>query len=85
MLRPQTFWLKGFNGSITLDFIGRFENLSADFELICERIGIGPLSLPHELRGQSSNYREEYDDESMRTIQEIYSEEIELFGYSFEA
>ena len=31
ILRPQLYWIKDFNGSINLDFVGRFENLEYDF------------------------------------------------------
>ena len=32
------------------DFVGRYESLQADFDIVCERIGIPPTPLPHENR-----------------------------------
>ena len=34
MLTPQVHWLKSFNGEISLDYIGRFENLHEDTQEI---------------------------------------------------
>ena len=72
---------------IMADFVGRFENLSADFAVVAERIG-GPrkLELPHKMRsaGRASRpYTEFYDDRLRDLVHERYREDIEIFGYSF--
>jgi hypothetical protein len=85
ILRPQTFWLKNYRGSMALDFIGRFERLNEDFEQVKEALGLPQLTLPGENKGSGADYREQYDKDSRELIREIYHEEIELFGYSFEA
>jgi hypothetical protein len=84
-LRSQTCWIKNFSGLIPLDYIGRFENLDEDFEEACKRMDIGPFTLPHETKGTTTDYREEYDKESINIISESNKEEIELFSYSFES
>lgn len=84
MLRPQTYWLKSFNGKIELDFIGRFETLHRDFEKAREEIGATELKLPHRVKGADSDYREAYDAESVSLISRVYNEEIRYFGYTFE-
>ena len=83
-LRPQTCWIKNFSGSIPVDFIGRFENLNKDFEEACKLMNITPILLPHETKGEATDYREEYDKESISIIRESYRKEIEIFNYSFE-
>ena len=83
MIRPQTYWIKSFNGSIPLDYIGRFENLHDDFAEICKRMGIKPILLPHRIQGTGGDYRESYDQESIKLVADVYKEEIELFGYTF--
>lgn len=83
MLKTQIFWLKDFSGSIPMDYIGRFENLSNDFQHICEEMHIPQISLPHKIKGTSDNYREYYCKESIDIIAKIYREEIDMFGYSF--
>ena len=84
MLRPQTYWLKSFDGSIHLDFIGRFESLKNDFQTICQHLGITPLDLPHELQGTGEDYRRQYDQESVDLVSSVFRCDIETFGYSFE-
>lgn len=84
MLRSQLLWLKDFSGRIPLDFIGRFERLHQDFEAICQRIGIDCPLLPHEIKGDKSDYRAAYDEESMRLVADRFAEEIALFGYTFD-
>jgi hypothetical protein len=83
MLRPQTYWLKNFKGAIPLDFIGRFENLEADFAASCRQMSIPPLDLPHTRKSDHGGYREAYDQELIDLVSRIYREEIDLFGYSF--
>jgi len=83
MLRPQTYWLKSFDGSINLDKIGRFETLNEDFHEICSDLHISNIALPHEIRGSGEDYTDHYDQESIDIVANVYKEEIDRFGYSF--
>lgn len=83
MLRPQTFWLKSFDGKIHLDFVGKFESLQEDFGKVCEILSISQIELPHKIKGSSDDYQYYYDKESMDLISKFYEVEIDLFGYSF--
>ena len=83
-LRPQLYWLKDFDGVVSLDYIARFETLSADMQNIFKQLGVREFSLPHNLKGSEDNYRNHYDLESNAIIQKIYQEEIVLFDYSFD-
>jgi hypothetical protein len=85
MLKPQTYWITGFNGSIPLDYIGRFESLKKDFEEICRYLRITPLVLPHKGRGSGDDYHQHYDKDSMDLVSTVYRCDIEEFGYSFES
>lgn len=83
-LKPQTYWITDFGGSIPMDFIGRFENLREDFSEVCRTLGAGGLSLPHEVRGSGEDYRRHYDPQSIELLADIFSDEIELLDYSFD-
>jgi len=83
LLRPQTYWLKNFAGKIELDFIGRFENLQLDFQVVQQNITSPPDRLPHKLKGSGDDYRQYYTNETQQLIFDYYQEEIQLFGYSF--
>jgi hypothetical protein len=83
-LRPQLYWMKDFNGSIPFDFIGRFENLTEDFQEICSYIGANGIELPCENSGNNADYRDGFNNVSREIVMDLYREEIEFFGYTFE-
>ena len=72
---------------IMADFVGRYENLAADFSVVAERIGgTQKLQLPHILRSKSRKsrpYTEFYDARLKKLVYERYQEDIEIFGYSY--
>jgi hypothetical protein len=46
-IRPQTDFLFDEKGVQLVDFIGRFEKLQQDFDIVCSRLGIPERPLPH--------------------------------------
>lgn len=83
-LRPQTYWIKDFRGRILLDFVGRFENLQEDFNIVCEDMNISPIELPHQIKGSGEDYKQYYNSNLLALIEELYQEEIDMFGYTFD-
>ncbi len=84
LLRPQSHWLQSIDGSIHLDFIGRFENLRHDFEKACDMMGIRGVGLPHEIKGSGESYLDCFDGDSIGIIEDVCREDTVLFGYSFD-
>lgn len=84
LLRPQTYWIKDFSGNIPMDLIIRFEQLEDGFAEARKRLGLGVIDLPHEIKGASADFRQHYSPKSIATIEEIYADEISLFGYTFD-
>ena len=77
----------GKDRTILADFVGRFENLRADFDVVARHIGGAQnLELPHILRSQRRQgraYTQFYDSRLRDLVQERYQEDIEIFGYSY--
>lgn len=44
---PQYDFVFDDNGKLLVDFVGKFESLQADFDIVCGRLAIDPRPLPH--------------------------------------
>lgn len=44
---PQVDFLCDDNGELLVDFVGKFEDLQADFNVVCSQIGLPPTTVPH--------------------------------------
>jgi hypothetical protein len=80
----QWEYLVDLNGDVIVDFIGRYENLQADFETICNRVGISCPELPHERKSEGRlSYREYYTNETAELVERHYRRDIDMLGYKF--
>ncbi len=70
---------------IALDFVGRYENLEADFAHVLETIGLlGEVTLPRvNVSRERGHYRSYYDAPLRALIETWYEPEIRHFGYVF--
>ena len=77
-------YLLNADGSEKVNHIGRLENFQKDFNLICEKIGIPKIKLPHAFKSHNKKcYTEYYDDETRAIVAEKYAKDIDYFGYKF--
>jgi chondroitin 4-sulfotransferase 11 len=85
MFRTQVDWLKSSDGTIDIDFVGRFESMQADFVELCRRLRVAPVELPHSnvSRLDADSYRDRFDDETAEIIRQYFGDDIERFGYEF--
>jgi len=65
------------------DFIGRYENLQADWDYILNRIGMTPRTLPHLNKYGDADYQKHYDNEMIEHIALHHKPDIDWGGYTF--
>lgn len=66
-----------------MDFVGKFENLQNDYDIICEQIGLKKSKLKHLNKTNRKDYREYYTPETKDLVFKYYKKDIELFEYDF--
>ena len=79
----QYKFITNSRGELMVNFVGRFENLQADFNVICEKINSSQRQLPHRNKSNRSHYAEYYNKETRDIVAEKYAKDIEYFGYNF--
>jgi hypothetical protein len=82
------------NGKIAVDFIGRYENVKADFQTILTKINEQhplPTSKPSywvlpvkNTSNRGHHYSYYYDDKTVESVREHCKVDIEEFGYEYE-
>jgi hypothetical protein len=81
----QVDYLKDLDGTIIVDYTGRYERLHEDYLEVCRRIGVKPPPLPHKRRAKGrDDYRLYYDDQTAELVAGHFRADIEAFGYSFD-
>ena len=79
----QSAMLTGRDGSLLVDFVGRFESIPSDFAYACRRIGVeAELSRANATRHR--DYRSFYDDQLAEDVGRFFAADAERFGYAFD-
>jgi hypothetical protein len=75
------------DGSLAVDFVGRYENLEEDLNKALELAGAGRVLIPRTNvtpnKDESRSYRSYYSPEMQALVAEWYEPEISLLGYGF--
>lgn len=71
-------------GRLLMNFVGKFENLDADWKTACDAIGIAHYALPRENATKHKPYQSYYDKDTIKLVAKHWAREIEIFGYSFD-
>lgn len=69
-------------GTAMVDFIGKFEQLSTDWQKLSQQTGLGPL--PHYNRSPHPPYAQMYTPELVQLAAQRYADDIALLGYEAE-
>lgn len=80
-LSPLKYLL--INNKEGVDFIGKFEDIEADWDYICYRLSIN-IQLPHANKSQnSSGYSQYYNNNSRDIVYKHLKQDIDYFNYNF--
>ena len=70
---------------ISVDYVGRYEDLQDDFNKISKYIGLEPTEILIKAKGnfrdRSRSLGSHYDEESIELVRKIYQKEIDEFNY----
>lgn len=67
-----------------MDFIGRIENFTEDFQYLMTILGLNTADIPRKNSTSHDHYSTYYTEETRDIIERLYQEDIETFGYTFE-
>ena len=70
------------NNNQIVNFVGKYENLSKDIDKISKAIGI-KIDLPWELKSNRMHYREYYDEETRKIMEEYVKPDLDAYDYDF--
>ena len=87
--RPQHWFLDvPYHSDISVDFVGFFENIVQDFEIIKSRLNLDHDPVLKHVNQSSLNqkldYRDFYTDETREIVGRFYCQDIKRFGYEFD-
>tara|TARA_R110002110_G_scaffold132836_1_gene314751 strand:- start:5552 stop:6154 length:603 start_codon:yes stop_codon:yes gene_type:complete len=78
-IKPQSEYLNSDNIKIL-----RFENLKKDFENYMKELGVNLSLNKHVRKSANNNYKNEYDKESIKIVEDLWGEDITNFNYKFQ-
>ena len=81
---PQLYWISDRHGRILMDYVGRYETLRRDWDQICTEIALPAVPLPLTNASVHLPYAQYYNDERRDYVREIYSQDVEALGYTFD-
>lgn len=82
LVAPQFSLLSDDAGVVALDFVGRYESLQADFDTVCDRLGLPKVALAHRNSSEHDAYQNLLDDELKSVLWQRYEQDFSTFNYS---
>lgn len=79
--RPQSSFICDPSGRVMMDFVGRFESLDSDFDIVARRLRVD-ARLPVTNQSRHVIYREYYTPRMDALVREVYASDCQIFGYT---
>lgn len=80
----QLDYISDNNGSVLVDFIGRYENLKNDFREVFSKIGLKPKIKQKYDSTKKGDYKKWYNKRGKNIVKKENMNDIKEFGYSYE-
>ena len=65
---------------MSVDYLGRFEQLNSGWREICTQVG-EVFELPHENKNKYPDHVKCYTKKTREIVKQVYKEDFDLFGY----
>lgn len=79
--RPRHFKPQVEFGTTGLDYIGSFNTMQDDMNIICDKIGIERQDLPHVNSSNHKSYTEYYNEELLDIVKTLYFNDFNNYDY----
>ncbi|WP_455207117.1 sulfotransferase family 2 domain-containing protein [Kaarinaea lacus] len=81
--QPQHHYFLESHQKVCIDFFAFLENLDNDFEFIAKKIN-STHKLQQKNQSQHKDYKDYYDNETIKIVSKVYADDIRLLGYKFD-
>lgn len=85
LVKPQLQQLTAEDGSMQLDYVGRYENLQHSYDEICSRLTLPTATLNRNNASRHGHSADYYDDELRQLVKDFYAQDLQTFEYDFPA
>ena len=85
LYQPQADLLTDRDGRLAMDFVGRVEHMERDYKQICERLKLDTQPLEQVNTSRHRPYADYYNRQLRDLVGRKYRQDIEIFGYRFDA
>lgn len=76
---PQSYFIVGPDQEIAVDFVGRFEKLETDFQVVLDKIGKKGLLKKVNISNRQSEIR--VSIEAIAVLKQVYAQDYSVFNY----
>jgi len=77
---PQTDFVCDLDGRLMVDFVGRYEQLARDVDVVAERLRL-PAPLMHANQSDHAHFSTYFDDETCEVVRNVYGRDMKAFAY----
>lgn len=85
LYQPQGALLTDHEGRLAMDFVGRVEDMERDYKHICARLSLEPQRLEQINSSRHRPYADYYSPQLRDLVGRQFRQDIEMFGYRFDA